>query len=140
MDIKIEFIPHKQHRFTTIGHWFVEDDTLTIQISREICWQNKVAVIFHELIEAAICIARNVTTEECDAFDELFEQEYDAGLWPRSVEAGFDKRCPYRLGHKWGTRFERFALWLMRANVKQCNEECDLLMGIIVRPITRMVP
>ena len=131
MNISVQFIPHTQHRFTTIGHWFVVDDTLHIQISREICWENKVAVLFHELIEAAWCINHAITTEQCDAFDDLFEREYEEGKWPKSVEAGMDKRCPYRKGHIWGRRFEWLVLFALGANKKKCDAECDALMGII---------
>lgn len=130
MNIDIRFIPHAQHRFTTIGHWFVENGTLVIHVSEEICWQNKIAVIFHELIEAGICISKGITTEQCDAFDEVFEQEYERGVWPKSVEAGFDPRCPYRKGHVWGSRFERIVIFLLGANWKECNRECDILMGV----------
>jgi len=130
MNIDLKFIPHADHRFTTIGHWYVVDDVLVIQISKEICFANKVAVIFHELIEAAMCISRGITTEECDAFDEMFEKEYDAGIWPRSVEAGFDMRCPYRRGHIWGSRFERIVIFLLGASWRECNAECDKLMGV----------
>lgn len=130
MKIQIDFIPHSQHRFTTIGHWFFKGDTLFIQISQEISWKNKIAVLFHELIEATICLADGVTTEECDAFDELFEKEYAEGKWPKSVEAGFDKRCPYRRGHIWGSRSERVIIWLLRGSWKELNEECDKLMGV----------
>ena len=126
--IDIKFIPHKDHQFTTIGHWAVYDGHLRIYISEEICWQNKFAVLFHELIEVGMCLAKGITTEECDVFDALFEAEYDAGKWPRSVEAGFDPRCPYRAGHKWGSRFERVVIWLLGANWKKCNEECERLM------------
>jgi len=106
----------------------VQDDTLFIQISEEICWQNKIAVIFHELIEATWCMSKGITTAECDGFDDLFEREYEAGIWPKSVEAGFDKRCPYRKGHIWGSRFEWLVLWILGADKKALDAECDKLM------------
>ena len=130
MNIEIRFIPHDQHRFTTIGYWYVLHETLFIEISKEICWENRIAVLFHELIEAAICISRDITTAECDAFDELFEQEYADGKWPLSVEAGHDPRCPYRSGHSWGCRFERLVIFLLGADKKKLDAECDRLMGI----------
>lgn len=130
MNIKITFIPHKEHRFTTIGFWYVEKNTLHIEISKEICWENRVAVLFHELIEAAICISKGITTEQCDEFDELFELEYAMGKWPKSVEAGFDKRCPYRKGHIWGSRFERLVIFLLGADKKKLDAECDKLMNV----------
>jgi len=126
--IDLKFIPHETHEFTTIGHWRVDGDAITIFISEEISWQNKFAVLFHELIEVGMCLSAGITTEECDAFDALFEAEYDVGIWPRSVEAGFDPRCPYRVGHKWGSRFERVVIWLLGANWKECNAECERLM------------
>ena len=129
MNIDIQFIPHSQHKYTTIGYWFVQNDTLVIQISEEICWENRLVVLFHELIEAGICISKGITTEECDAFDTLFEIEYEEGKWPKSVEAGFDPRCPYRQGHIWGTRFERLVMFLIGASRKKLDEECNRLMG-----------
>jgi len=130
MKIIVQFIPHSQHKYTTIGYWEVKGDYLIIQISEEICWENRIAVLFHELIEVVICISKGITTEECDAFDKLFEEEYTRGIWPKSVEAGFDKRCPYRKGHIWGTRFERLVLFLIGADKKRCDAECNKLMGI----------
>lgn len=130
MNIKIQFIAHKNHRHTTLGYWKVENGSLVIQISRELCWENRIVVLFHELIEAAICIRNGITTEECDAFDDLFELEYEAGIWPKSVEAGFDKRCPYRKGHIWGSRFELLVMLLLRADRKKLNAECNKLMGV----------
>ncbi len=130
MKLEIQFIPHAQHRFTTIGHWFVKNDVLTIQISQEICWENKVLTLLHELIEAAICIRQGITTEQCDAFDALFEAEYALGIWPKSVEAGFDPRCPYGKGHVWGTRFERLACWAVGVSKKKLDAECNALMGV----------
>ena len=130
MKIDVQFIPHAQHRYTTIGYWAVEGGTLVIQISEEICWPNRIAVLFHELIEAAWCIANNVTTAECDAFDDLFEREYAAGIWPKSVEAGFDKRCPYRTGHRWGTVMEHLVFWILGVRKRDMDAECDRLMGV----------
>lgn len=130
MNIQIQFIPHKNHRHTTIGYWQFIGDDLIIQISEEISWKNKIIVLFHELIEAAICKSNGITTEECDAFDDLFELEYEQGIWPKSVEAGFDKRCPYRKGHIWGTRFECIVIWLLDGNKKELDAECDKLMGV----------
>jgi hypothetical protein len=128
MNIDIHFIPHKEHKFTTIGHWFFEHGVLHIQISQELYWKYQMAVLFHELIEAAMCRAADITTEECDQFDAVFEIEYAQGIWPKSVEAGFDKRCPYRKGHIWGSRFERAVIFLLRASWKDYNATCLELM------------
>jgi hypothetical protein len=130
MDLTIDFIPHKDHQFTTIGHWFEDADGLHIQISRELNWKFQVAVLFHELIEVFMCEAQGVKTPECDVFDALFESEYERGVWPKSVEAGMDKRCPYRKGHIWGRRFERLVIFLLGASWREYGDACDELLGI----------
>jgi hypothetical protein len=128
--ISIEFIPHKDHKFTTIGHWFEDEFGAHIQISQELKWEFRIAVLFHELIEYSMCREEGITTKECDDFDALFEIEYEQGVWLKSVEAGFDKRCPYRKGHVWGSRFERLVIWLLGVSWVEYTEACDKLMGV----------
>jgi len=134
MRINIKFIDQKDHKFTTIGHWFETyehgDVILNIQISK-MFWKYQMAVLFHELIEVAICQSKNIHTVECDIFDAMFETEYEAGVWPKSVEAGFDKRCPYRVGHIWGSRFERVVIWLLGAKWRDYTDATNKLMGVV---------
>lgn len=130
MNIYVRCIPQDQHRFTTIGDWWEDGDVLEVRISAELDWRYQFAVLFHELIEFGICKVAGITTVECDAFDALFEREYEFGKWPRSVEAGFDKRCPYRRGHVWGSRFERLVIFLLGASWSGYIDACDKLMGV----------
>ena len=129
MNIVIKSIPQAEHRFTTIGDWWEEGDSLQVRIT-EMDWRYQFAVLFHELIEFSMCKARGITTAECDSFDALFETEYESGKWPKSVEAGFDSRCPYRKGHIWGSRLERIVIFLLGASWNDYLKTCDNLMGI----------
>lgn len=133
MNINILSIEQRDHRFTTIGDWW-EDDAGILQIRiTKMPWRFEVAVLFHELIEFFICKADGIKTKECDEFDALFEREYESGIWPKSVEAGFDKRCPYRKGHVWGSRFERVTIWVLGASWREYCDFTDNLMGVTER-------
>jgi hypothetical protein len=127
--ITIEFIPQYDQRFTTQGDWWETADTLQVRVTQCDDWRYQVPVLMHELIEFFWCKAHGVTTEECDAFDVLFEQEYEDGKWNRTVEAGFDRRCPYRGGHKWGHKFERLTCWMLRVSWMKYEEYMDSLIG-----------
>src|SRR5258708_33385114 len=124
MDFNIRGIPQDKQRFTTLGDWWEDELGLQIRITN-MHWKYQVAILMHELIEFSICKSEGITTEECDAFDTLFEQEYESGKWPKSVEAGFDRRCPYRRGHWWGDKFERLTIFLLGGTWKSYLKACD---------------
>lgn len=131
MNILIKRIDQKEHLFTTIGDWrFDEKGDLIILVSKMSDWRYEATVIVHELIEYFICKNLNVTLEQCDAFDSLFEQEYKLGIQPLTAEPGFDKRCPFHKGHLFGSFMERIMITILGASWKSYVEECYQLMGI----------
>jgi hypothetical protein len=123
--IKIYTIPMQDQRFTTQGDWKEDDKELNIWITDMGDWKCEFGVFVHEIVEWAICKHMGVTSDECDAFDALFEKEYDEGKWDISVEAGYDPRCPYRKGHVWGDRVSRVMLWLIGVSWKEYGKVCD---------------
>lgn len=128
MDIFL--IPQSKQRFTTVGYWAGDSiDEVRFWISIMSDWRFMIAVLFHETIEWSWCRTHWITTAQCDAFDQLFEEEYKAGR-SEEDEAGYDKRCPYRKGHVWGGRFERVVIWILGARWKDYVAECNKLMGI----------
>ena len=82
-------------------------------------------ILFHEEIEIAWCIKNGVTSAECQKFDTMWEREIKTGLHKPEEEAGFDKRCPYRGGHVWGSRFERLVCWILGINWKKYCQDCE---------------
>src|SRR5215475_10964383 len=119
-------LPVQQQRFTTLGDWY-EDECGNFTVTTSIMdnWKYEFCVLIHELTEWAICQAMGVKTQDADDFDEMWEREIKAGIQLIETEAGFDKRCPYRRGHVWGARMERFFCFLLRANWKDYCTECD---------------
>jgi hypothetical protein len=130
MKINLKIVPVKEMPFTTLGHWFDTEDGVTILIAELPDWRYTIAVLFHELIEWAVSHQRGVTTEEADAFDQFYEDGYAAGRINPAREAGFDKKCPYGLGHRWGARMERLVIWLLRADFEEYGRVCNEAMSV----------
>jgi hypothetical protein len=91
-------------------------------------FRHTLMVFLHEIVEVFLCIKDGITTEECDAFDEIYEQGYKDGTIPVEKEAGYDKKCPYRKGHVWGDRVSWFVGVLLGVNWKEYSRECDELI------------
>ncbi len=128
--INLKIIPLSKMPFTTLGHWFLDDNSiLQIRIVKMSDWRYEAAILIHELIEYWICFHKGITTKVCDEFDTLFEEEYKQGRWTKDIEAGFDKRCPYRTSHKWGARLERLTIWLLKASWKKYLKDCDKVIS-----------
>ena len=116
MKLRLQRINQNEHRFTTLGYWFWDKPnnkgTLTIQISRMADRRHEWAVWGHELIEAFWCKLWGITTEKCDAYDEVFEKRFRAGEFTIEDEAGCQKDCPYHWGHMLGIVWEHVIIWL----------------------------
>jgi hypothetical protein len=141
LDIEIRRVEITEIPFITLGHWFREKSgklvILCVKLQR---WQYEVAVILHELIEAVYCANKVITTEECDRFDAWWDEQVKAGVIPAAKEAGFDKRCPYHVGHIWGARAERFVIWFLagpRINWKDYTKDCEEVTLKVERELTR---
>lgn len=131
---KIIRMPISEQRFTTLGDWWESDaGNFAIAISEMPDWRHEFLVLIHELTEWAICQAKGVPTADCDAFDAMWEKELGQGLHGLEEEAGFDRRCPYRKGHVWGYRMERFFCFLLGASWKEYGLACDAL--VYTRPV-----
>lgn len=130
--ISILTIKQKDHRFTTIGDWKLElpDRKLTIWISEMPVWKWWISVLAHEVVEVAWCMYHGVSNQACDDFDAWYEKEYEAGRIPKSQEAGYDKRCPYRPGHVWGDRVSWVVDKLLRTDQKLMYEYFNKLVGV----------
>ena len=131
--IFIEEIPHGTNKFSTLGDWWFgdkkrninQDGDLYITISQMPRWKYFWPILFHEAIEIAWCLVHGVTSEMAEAFDALWEEEIRQGLHKPEEEAGFDPRCPYLGGHRWGARFERLVCWILGINWRRYCRYCE---------------
>ena len=95
--IVIDFIPHRQQRYPTCGDWFYEGDVLHIKVSATADERHQRLVAAHELVEALLCNAADVSQEAVDAFD--------MGTFLR--DPGNSPDAPYHMQHELATVIER---------------------------------
>ena len=101
MKITIETIPHDKQRYDTCGDWrWVAPFHLCITVSEIGDWKMETCVGVHEVCEALICSALEISQNAVDEFDMAFTGDGEPGNAPG---------CPYRLPHRIATTIE-FAL------------------------------
>ena len=116
MNIRINFIPHNQQRYETVGDWFYDAEgtgDLIINVSNDVNFvgvrfdtedrQNLIAL--HELVEALLCRRRGITQKQVD--------EFDMKVWPvvdeicrEEDEPGDDPLAPYHKEHRFAMIIE----------------------------------
>lgn len=113
MKVIIETIPHAEQRYPTVGDWIVSHDNqfLTIRVSELGDWRKEMAVAYHELREALLCIHQGITQAEVDEFDIAFEEtrkKHPEEL--KSKEPGDETYAPYYIPHIMASRDERLLI------------------------------
>jgi hypothetical protein len=127
MKIIIETIPHEQHRYTTVGDWFYDDDgTLHIKVSKLSDWKREALIAVHELVEVLLCKNDGVTVAEVDHFD-MHEFSYEEHP---DEEPGDDPKAPYKKQHCIATGIERILAAQLGVDWKPYEEELEALPEI----------
>lgn len=125
MKIIIETIPHQNHRYTTVGDWFYDNEgTLQIKVSSLSDWRREMLIAVHELVEVLTCKHDGVSQEVVDKFDKNFE----ANRHPDNEdEPGDEPEAPYVKQHCLATGIERILAQQWDVNWKEYERElCDL--------------
>jgi hypothetical protein len=120
IDIRIRAIPHKSHRYCTVGDYFTDKRGVEqVRVSEMEDWRYEYLVAMHELIEDFLCQHRGIKEEDITAFDVLYELERERGLHKDDEEPGFDKRAPYRKEHEFATKMEMLLAHELKVNWKE---------------------
>ena len=98
--IVIEFVPHSEQRYVTVGDWLYDGDTLILRISRTIDARHQQLVAMHELVEALACNVDSVTQQAVDEFDIH-------GEGTTLDEPGDSPKSPYHDQHMIASAVER---------------------------------
>jgi hypothetical protein len=120
MNVKIEIIPHDQHRYPTVGDWFFEGEDLVIRVSKLSDWRREMLIAIHELAEVLLCKQRGITTESVDAFDKAFEA---ARTPDNEDEPGDEPAAPYVKEHCVATGIERIMAAELGVSWKDYEQE-----------------
>lgn len=80
MKLNIETIPHSAQRYDTCGNWWTgPDGTIEIRVSDMDSPPFELAIVLHEIIEVALCLAANVSEASVDRFDEAYMGDGEPG-------------------------------------------------------------
>ncbi len=124
MNVKIEIIPHDQHRYPTVGDWFFEAENLVIRVSKLSDWRREMLVAIHELSEVLICKHDGVSTEAVDAFDKAFEVKRGPDNFD---EPGDEADAPYVKQHCIATGIERIMAAQLGVSWKEYESQLESL-------------
>jgi hypothetical protein len=132
LKVNIETIPHDQHRYTTVGDWWIDDaGTIQIRVSDLGDWRREALVGVHELVEIFLCKHAGITTEAVDKFDKDFE----ASRHPDNEdEPGDDPQAPYVQQHCIATGVERILAAEMGVKWKPYEEQLCALPEVATKP------
>jgi len=105
MYIDIQSIPHREHRYDTLGDYYYSRqmtecgrERLNIRVSKIDNENYSYLVAMHELIEAWLCQKRGISVKDIDDFDMKFKGE---------GEPGDEIDSPYYKEHQFATKIEK---------------------------------
>jgi hypothetical protein len=126
--ITIKTIPHKQHRYETVGDWWwTKDGDLEIRVSQMSDWRYEACVAVHELVEVLLCKHADVSQESVDEFDIEFEKQRKRSLTLSTAEPGDSRFAPYRTQHCIATGAERVLAAVLGVNWSDYETEINSL-------------
>ena len=105
--ISVETISHRSQRYDTIGDYYLDGETLYVDVSELGDWRMSLLCAVHEIIEAALCHQDGVPFEDINAFDIEFEAQRRRGAHSVFAEPGEDPHAPYRIQHAFADGVER---------------------------------
>jgi hypothetical protein len=92
--IEIRFIPHKDHRYPTVGDYFESGEigNVIINVSKMRDKRYEFLVAIHELVEMCLCDVAGIPFDEIDRFDK-------SAIGQQSEDPGMEPLAPYRRQH-----------------------------------------
>lgn len=122
--IIIEIIPHAEHRYETVGDYFMRDGELVIRISKMSDWRRQALIAIHELAEIYLLAHAGVSIEAVDKFDMDFEAARPEG---NLDEPGDAVNAPYRDQHCFATAVERMMCAAFGISWREYEDEVNSL-------------
>jgi hypothetical protein len=130
MKINIEVIPHKEHRYETVGDWWLDaEGVLQVRVSKMSDSRYSALVVIHELAEVLIesvkrtgqLVVPQSLVDETDKFDKA----YEAAREPDNEEGepGCEPTCPVYQGHMAASAIENIAAMLLGINYNEYADE-----------------
>jgi hypothetical protein len=123
--INLSVIPHKKHRYETVGDYYPKGKEWFFEVSK-MNSDYEALVFLHEFVEFYLTQKRGIGERDITLFDEKFEDERSAGKWT-TEEPGHDPRAPYRNEHIFAEQLERLFAQEMGIDWDRYSSDIDLL-------------
>lgn len=122
--IVIKFIPHKQHRYDTVGDYYESGQigTVHVEVSEMFDRRYEFLIAIHELIEMCLCDVSGISNKQIDDFDIGWKDFED-----RFGEPGNDPKAPYYEQHQTAMRVEKELAEQMGVNWQEYEKFIDSL-------------
>lgn len=120
--IDIQFIPHLEQRYNTVGDWWEKSGVLHIRVSNLPHVGSMVAIAVHELIEAWFCMRNGVSEDDVTKFDVHMEKTSP------DEEPGDNPAAPYHIQHGLATGVERIIVAASNINWREHEDAMEVLM------------
>ncbi len=128
MRVVIDFIPHNEQRYPTLGDWEKKEvdgqEVMLIRISKLGVRESEIAIAVHELIEALLCDHDEITSKEVDDWDFAFVEGQRKGEIGKDEEPGDHPKAPYHLQHVIAQRIENELVHSVGMTHRQHNLVC----------------
>lgn len=105
-NINFKVIPHKSHRYDTVGDYFKKGKDWEFRVSKTNS-DYEFLVLIHELVEWYLTQRRGIKEIDIKKFDIMFEKEREEGKHDDDDEPGHDPRAPYLKEHIFSEFIER---------------------------------
>lgn len=122
--IDIKSINHKDHRYETVGDYYLENGVQKFVVSDMQNPDYEKLVILHEFIEQWLTEKRGISEESISAFDIEFEKNREEG---NLEEPGDDKNAPYKKEHRFAENIERMVCHELGLDWNAYNETIENL-------------
>lgn len=125
LNIRIKTIPHQQQRYETCGDYQTgQDGSIEFRISALSDWRREMLIAVHELVEKAWAMHHQVSDQEIDDFDMMYERQRAEG---DESEPGDSPVCPVFAGHQFATHVEKQLAEILDVNWAAYSLEINAL-------------
>ena len=125
--IIIDYIPHSEQRYNTLGDYYCEGNVLHIKVSDTGDEYYNELVAVHEMVEEMITRHHGIDEPIIMGFDEDYEVERELGLHDKDDEPGFDNRSPYRDEHTIAEGIEMMLCGVLGESWSDYNKQLSII-------------
>lgn len=119
--IVFDVIPHKKHRYPTVGDYYKKNGELHVRVSK-MNSKHEFLVLIHELIEFFLIDQKGISIKSIDDFDMLYE-----ATKTDDSEPGNDPNAPYFEEHQYATYIEKLLAEKLGVNWQKYDASVNAL-------------